>query len=132
MIHVWDVLRRPDRIAILDTKWKSLDLAKRMLGVRESDVYQMLAYGQGYANEAPEIDLVLIYPRAFDNPPVAETWSLAPGRRLSIWTIPVDEAQATTKALIAMDLTLNGIDPGAHEIAASSPGSSTETSLSSL
>ncbi|MDE2722284.1 MAG: restriction endonuclease [Gemmatimonadota bacterium] len=43
---------------ILDTKWKSLTPDKRTLGVEESDIYQMLAYGQAYRSAS----LILLYP----------------------------------------------------------------------
>jgi 5-methylcytosine-specific restriction enzyme subunit McrC len=47
-------------VAIVDTKWKRLSLAidDAKHGVSQSDVYQMMAYGQLYA--CP--DLLLLYP----------------------------------------------------------------------
>ena len=47
----------PDGPIILDTKWKSLTPDKQM-GVKESDIYQMLAYGQAYRASS----LILLYP----------------------------------------------------------------------
>ena len=58
---------RPDAVietpsdgpVILDTKWKGLTPDKKTtLGVAESDVYQMLAYGRAYG----AVRLVLLYP----------------------------------------------------------------------
>ena len=48
----------PERPIVLDTKWKRLDSGKETLGVEESDVYQMLAYGRAYGAAR----LVLLYP----------------------------------------------------------------------
>ncbi|MAM59868.1 hypothetical protein [Maritimibacter sp. UBA3975] len=48
---------------IVDTKWKQLRSDDpRKLGVSQSDVYQMLAYGHGYASENVRPRLVLLYP----------------------------------------------------------------------
>ena len=38
----------PERPVVLDTKWKRLESGKETLGVEDSDVYQMLAYGRTY------------------------------------------------------------------------------------
>ena len=48
----------PERPIVLDTKWKRLESGKRALSVKESDVYQMLAYGRAYGAAR----LVLLYP----------------------------------------------------------------------
>ena len=48
----------PKRPIVLDTKWKRLESGKETLGVEESDVYQMLAYGRAYGAAR----LVLLYP----------------------------------------------------------------------
>ena len=48
----------PERPIVLDTKWKRLESGKETLGVEESDVYQMLAYGRAYGASR----LVLLYP----------------------------------------------------------------------
>ena len=48
----------PDDSIVLDTKWKRLTSDKKALGVAESDVYQMLAYGRAYGAAR----LVLLYP----------------------------------------------------------------------
>ena len=48
----------PDGPIVLDTKWKRLTSDKKALGVAESDVYQMLAYGRAYGAAR----LVLLYP----------------------------------------------------------------------
>ena len=48
----------PDGPIILDTKWKRLTSGKETLGVAESDIYQVLAYGRAYGAAR----LVLLYP----------------------------------------------------------------------
>lgn len=53
---------KPDLVmdgdTIIDTKWKRLDAEKSDLGVKEADVYQMLAYGHAYKAKR----LILLYP----------------------------------------------------------------------
>lgn len=48
----------PGRSIVLDTKWKPLAADERTLGVKQSDVYQMLAY----ARACGAARLVLLYP----------------------------------------------------------------------
>src|SRR5690606_782501 len=43
---------------IVDTKWKSLDMRKRQLGISREDIYQVLTYGARF--NCP--DIVLLYP----------------------------------------------------------------------
>ncbi|MFT0532443.1 McrC family protein [Castellaniella hirudinis] len=43
---------------IVDTKWKSLDMRKRQLGISREDVYQVLTYGSRFNC----LDIVLMYP----------------------------------------------------------------------
>ncbi|MGC3091672.1 5-methylcytosine-specific restriction enzyme subunit McrC [Pseudomonas aeruginosa] len=43
---------------IIDTKWKSLDMQKRNLGISRDDVYQILTYGSRFSCN----NLVLLYP----------------------------------------------------------------------
>ena len=48
---------------IIDTKWKQLDSGDtRKLGVAQSDIYQMLAYGHSYGTSGARPKLVLLYP----------------------------------------------------------------------
>jgi len=52
------LLRRDGSVAmILDTKWKALNVDPNM-GIKEADLYQMMAYAQLYDSDA----LVLLYP----------------------------------------------------------------------
>ena len=53
------VIEAPAGPIVLDTKWKALDGSDgRRLGVMQSDIYQMLVYGQAYRAKR----LVLLYP----------------------------------------------------------------------
>ncbi|MEN1927382.1 McrC family protein [Luteimonas qiangzhengi] len=49
---------RGKTLAIIDTKWKVLDMAKRQLGISRDDIYQILVYGARFDCRA----LALIYP----------------------------------------------------------------------
>ena len=53
---------RPDIVVdndiVIDTKWKTLSPGDRVVGVEQSDVYQMLAYAHAY--EAARV--VMLYP----------------------------------------------------------------------
>ena len=55
-----DIVVRRDGVAycVVDTKWKRLSPDERKLGIAQGDLYQMLAYAEGYASAA----VLLIYP----------------------------------------------------------------------
>ena len=56
-----------DQPIILDTKWKQLDRTDpKRLGVSQSDIYQMLAYGHSYTTAQQKPRLVLLYPHNAD------------------------------------------------------------------
>jgi len=76
--------------AVLDTKWKLIDQSasdrKSKYNIRQTDMYQLYAYGQKYLDG--EGDLFLIYPRhdKFSAPlPVFEF-----GGGLNLWVAPFD------------------------------------------
>ncbi|PRY21277.1 5-methylcytosine-specific restriction enzyme subunit McrC [Aliiruegeria haliotis] len=57
------VVESSNRPAIVDTKWKKLDPTDPVkLGVAQSDVYQMLAYGHVYSAHGATPRLILLYP----------------------------------------------------------------------
>jgi 5-methylcytosine-specific restriction enzyme subunit McrC len=66
-----DIVVRKDgaSLCIVDTKWKRLSPEERKLGISQGDLYQMLAYAEGYASSA----VLLIYP-----------WDPAGGDHLSV------------------------------------------------
>jgi 5-methylcytosine-specific restriction enzyme subunit McrC len=73
---------------VLDTKWKRLNSSDedKSYGLKQSDFYQLFAYGHKYL--AGEGELVLIYPRrsAFDAP--LQVFEFAP--KLMLWVVPFD------------------------------------------
>ncbi len=54
-----------DSIYIIDTKWKLLDENLFRYGIKESDLYQLFAYGKIYEDMYPnwKVHLVLLYPK---------------------------------------------------------------------
>ena len=70
---------RPDIVVdndiVIDTKWKSLNPDDRVVGVEQSDVYQMLAYAHAY--DARRV--VLLYPwhPGLPAPGIYRRWSIA-------------------------------------------------------
>lgn len=55
---------RPDIVMfeniVLDTKWKLIDSSEKKLGISQSDLYQMYAYGKKYQTDS----VYLIYPKS--------------------------------------------------------------------
>ena len=70
---------RPDIVVdsdtVIDTKWKTLDPDDRVVGVEQSDVYQMLAYAHAY--EARRV--VMLYPwhPGLPAPGIYRRWNIA-------------------------------------------------------
>ncbi len=59
-------LELPDKILILDTKWKKINQNNRQnnYGISSSDMYQMLAYVVRFSQEyGKEVEIYLIYPK---------------------------------------------------------------------
>jgi 5-methylcytosine-specific restriction enzyme subunit McrC len=76
---------------VLDTKWKRLSSSGeyKNYGLKQSDFYQLFAYGHKYLSGDGE--LVLIYPKqaAFDAP--LQVFEFAP--QLKLWVLPFDLEQ---------------------------------------
>ena len=97
------VIEQPGGSIILDTKWKRLTPGAsrhdKTLGVKESDIYQMLAYAQAYNTER----LILIYPwhREMDGPQgLSRNWSVnGVARRLDIATVNVGDPDGVVETL---------------------------------
>ena len=69
---------------LLDTKWKLLDATDNKYGVKQEDMYQMLAYAHQYKCH----NVVLIYPQnsnIADRAPVFET--IIGEVKIFIWTV---------------------------------------------
>ncbi len=89
----------PSGPVIVDTKWKSLDITdQKKLGVAQSDVYQMLAYGHGYSNDSAKPRLVLLYPHPSDlgtNEGILRNWVLSgSGLPLSICSVDISRRRS--------------------------------------
>ena len=71
-------------LLILDTKWKLLDISSYQYGLKQSDFYQLFAYGHQYLEGKG--DLVLIYPKTerFQEPLSPFYYSEA----LTLWVVP--------------------------------------------
>ncbi len=78
------ILEKKKIIVILDTKWKLLDISSYQYGLKQSDFYQLFAYGHQYLEGKG--DLVLIYPKTerFQEPLSPFYYSEA----LTLWVIP--------------------------------------------
>jgi 5-methylcytosine-specific restriction enzyme subunit McrC len=85
-IAVW---RGGKLLALVDTKWKRLDLDRPHENVSQSDVYQMYAYGREYDCAT----VVLLYPRFGALPEHVATYHHQPGgsgsRRIEVRTVDV-------------------------------------------
>lgn len=80
-----------NRTAVLDTKWKLIDITKDngsdKFGLSQTDLYQMFAYGHKYLSGSG--DLFLIYPSHDDfMEPIAYPFEY--GGELKLWVIPFD------------------------------------------
>ena len=78
------ILEKKKIIVILDTKWKLLDISSYQYGLKQSDFYQLFAYGHQYLEGKG--DLVLIYPKTerFQEPLSPFYYSEA----LTLWVVP--------------------------------------------
>ena len=89
----------PDGWNVLDTKWKALEPDKTDLGVKQSDIYQMLAYARAY--EATR--LILLYPwqkETAEPPGILRRWTVANSNcALDIATVDVGNPEIVVDAL---------------------------------
>lgn len=100
------LVKNLDRIErVIDTKWKRItpSAEDRKGGVKETDVYQMMAYGQIYGCSS----LTLLYPHHGDleNPEfdrVHRVRGLHPGHQLSFATIDVRPGKDVERRLLAL------------------------------
>lgn len=92
------VIDGTDGPVVLDTKWKRLKPGDTKIGVKQSDVYQMLAYAHAY--EARR--LVLIYPccDGFEKPGRVQRWKIPKtGRPLDIVTVDISRPDSVSRVL---------------------------------
>ena len=93
---------RPDIVVdndiVIDTKWKSLNPDDRVVGVEQSDVYQMLAYAHAY--DARRV--VLLYPwhPGLPAPGIYRRWSIAATSiAFDIATVDIGQPDSVPNAL---------------------------------
>jgi 5-methylcytosine-specific restriction enzyme subunit McrC len=105
-----DILIQSGRtpLAVADTKWKRLDSKAQDLGVSESDVYQLLAYGHRYGVERA----YLLYPHhpALGFPGLKREYEIQGKLRLAIVTLDLARLETMPQLLVE---TLGSISPPA-------------------
>lgn len=92
------VIYDADNPVVLDTKWKHLEPGDAKIGVKQSDVYQMLAYAHAYDARR----LALIYPccNGFEKPGRVRRWKIPKtGRLLDIVTVDISEPNSVSGVL---------------------------------
>ena len=91
------ILEDKKTIVILDTKWKLLDTSSYQYGLKQSDFYQLFAYGQKYLRGKGE--LILIHPKTngFEKPLPVFNYDDS----LKLWVVPF--CLEDDKLLIAQD-----------------------------
>ena len=89
----------PDGKIVLDTKWKALEPDKTDLGVKQSDIYQMLAYARAYKATR----LILLYPwqkETSETAGILRRWTVANSNcALDITTVDVGNPETVVDAL---------------------------------
>lgn len=121
---------RPDIVVnddlVIDTKWKELKPGEPTLGVKQADVYQMLAYARAYKAER----LVLLYPwhEGMDRPGVLRRWRVTgTNTAFDIATVGVgkpDSVRLTLREIVGMGERTTPLAAGLDslQVLASNPG----------
>lgn len=80
----------PEQRWILDTKWKRVDARKpdKNYDLKQSDFYQLFAYGHKYRNETGVPKLVLIYPYWSGLHEALPVFDF--GQEMNLWVLPFD------------------------------------------
>ena len=87
---------RPD--IVIDTKWKPLNPDDRVVGVEQSDVYQMLAYAHAY--DAGRVILLYPWHPGLPAPGIYRRWSIAATSiAFDIATVDIGQPDSVPKAL---------------------------------
>ncbi len=118
---------RPDIVVngdiVIDTKWKELVPGEQILGVEQSDIYQMLAYAHAY--EASRV--VLLYPWRPGLPPpgICRRWTIT-GTSVS-FDIATADVGTPGSVATALRKIIRGPIPGAQsELSGNWPASTPE------
>ena len=91
------VIRKNDRVVVLDTKWKSLcDNEAKNYGISQSDMYQMYAYSKKYQTS----EIWLIYPvnQEMRNHRTIQ-FDSGDGTKVNVWFIDVTKIETDLTAL---------------------------------
>ena len=90
-----------DNKIVIDTKWKTLNPDDRVVGVKQSDVYQMLAYAHAY--EAARV--VMLYPwhPGLPAPGIYRRWNIA-GTSIAFDIATVDIGQPDTVPTVLREI----------------------------
>ncbi len=85
------VIRSADKLLIIDTKWKNIDQnrPKANYEIRQSDMYQLFAYGEKYRQTGLSPTLVLLYPKQPNLTRPLPLFKYHPDH-LPLYIIPVD------------------------------------------
>jgi 5-methylcytosine-specific restriction enzyme subunit McrC len=84
-------------VRIMDTKWKRLNGADRKLGVSQSDMYQMAAYGKEYGCPMA----ILLYPRGGREDPTIHDFTVrAGGETIRVATVDILDPKACERDLL--------------------------------
>ncbi|MCY4468954.1 MAG: McrC family protein [Thiotrichales bacterium] len=96
---------RPDIVVdndiVIDTKWKPLNPDDRVVGVEQSDVYQMLAYAHAY--DARRVILLYPWHPGLPAPGIYRRWSIAATSTVfDVATVDIGQPNSVPKALQAI------------------------------
>ena len=92
------VVDATDGPAVLDTKWKRLKPEDAKIGVKQSDVYQMLAYAHAY--EARRLALIYPWCDGMGRPGLVRRWKIPKiDRPLDIVTVDISQPDSVGKVL---------------------------------
>lgn len=101
-----------DKNWVMDTKWKRLDGQQtargQKYGLRETDFYQMFAYGHRYLDGGPG-EMLLIYPKTEQFSVPLEVFDLTGS--LHLYVVPFDLESERLVGLSAQDAGLHQIEP---------------------
>lgn len=103
------LINQGEDVWVLDTKWKLLDEAlisrEKKYGLKQSDFYQLFAYGHHYLPSAGR--MLLIYPKTDRLTKALPKFSYS--EQLTLWVVPFD----LTKDVLVVDPLRDGQELGA-------------------
>lgn len=99
------VIRKDDRVVILDTKWKRLtNDPSSNYGISQSDMYQMYAYAKKYSqNSDIPASVILLYPQTNEMKDCNNIHFISDdGVHLSVYFVDVENIESSLSSLKAM------------------------------